>query len=188
MDEKVRVLEDVARNLFANVVWTHKIQEKQAEIYEHRFKLLSVINIIFAALTSAGIVSTIFVDPTWLKVASAIVAFVTTALSAFMALYDYKSMAKANKSTATKLVCARDDLLTCLAKIKIGENPTQVMTEDFEKIQNRIHEIYSDAPNTSDKAVSKATTSIKKNKDGTYSDEEIDALLPDSLKRRQTDE
>ena len=65
MDEKVRVLEDVARNLFANVVWTHKIQEKQAEIYEHRFKWLSVINIIFAALTSAGIVSTIFVDPTW---------------------------------------------------------------------------------------------------------------------------
>ena len=41
MDEKVRVLEDVARNLFANVVWTHKIQEKQAEIYEHRFKWLS---------------------------------------------------------------------------------------------------------------------------------------------------
>ena len=29
MDEKVRVLEDVARNLFANVVWTHKIQDKQ---------------------------------------------------------------------------------------------------------------------------------------------------------------
>lgn len=186
MDEKVRVLEDLVRKLYANVVWTHKIQEKQAEIYECRFKGLSVINIIFAALTSAGIVSTIFVNPTWLKVASAIVAFVTTALSAFMALYDYKSMAKANKSTATKLVCARDDLLTFLAKVRIEENPVLSLTEEFEKIQKRVHEIYSDAPNTADKAVSKASTALKKDKDGTYTDDEIDALLPDSLKRGST--
>ena len=183
MDDKYRALDDIVRNHYANVVWTHKIQEKQAEIYEIRYKVLAAINIVFAALTSAGLISIIFADPTWLKIASAVVSFITTAISAFLASFDYKSLAKDNKSAAKKLVCARDELLSLLAKIQLRETPVTELMDRFDTIQKQVHEVYKEAPNTSNKAVKKAGVALKENKEGTYTDEEIDALLPDVLKR-----
>ena len=44
-----QVLLDVVRQNFASVVWTHKIKEKQADIYAERYKLLETINVIVAA-------------------------------------------------------------------------------------------------------------------------------------------
>ena len=58
--EQYQVLLDVVRQQYASVVWTHKIQEKQADIYFKRYNLLEIVNIVFASLTSCGIVSTIF--------------------------------------------------------------------------------------------------------------------------------
>lgn len=56
MKDDYTTLEDLVRTQYANVFWTHKIQEKQAEIYESRHKLFSWVNIISASLTSAGII------------------------------------------------------------------------------------------------------------------------------------
>ena len=35
MDNEYSILEDSVRNTFGSVVWSHKIQEKQADIYFH---------------------------------------------------------------------------------------------------------------------------------------------------------
>ena len=183
MDNEYRAIDDLVRNHFANVVWTHKIQEKQAEIYEARYKLLATTNIVTASLTSAGVFSTVFVDPTWVKIVSTIAAFVTTAISAYLTSFDYKSMARANKVAATKLVALRDELLILLEKIKFRQQPIQELTAEFDALQKRIHDVYTNAPNTTSKAVDMAEVSLKSNKDGTYTDAEIDSLLPNSLKR-----
>ncbi len=183
MENEYRTLEDLARNLYANVFWTHKIHEKQAEIHECWFRWLSVFNIIFAAATSAGIISLVFTDPKWLKVGSAVTAFITTALSAYLALFDLKSLARDNKATATKLVCLRNELLTMMAKIKFKKQPVQELLNDFCTLQKQVHEVYKEAPNTAKYAVKKAEAAIEKDKDGTYTDEQIDQILPEMLRR-----
>ena len=172
MQDDYTTLEDLVRTQYANVFWTHKIQEKQAEIYEFRHKLFSWINIISASLTSAGIISIVFVDQFWIKLVSAIVSFVTTTMSALLA------------TLATKLVCYRNELLSLLGRIRIKEKSAKELFDEFEHLQSNIHEAYLDAPNTTNRAVAKAGKSINESRDGTYSDEEIDRLLPDTLKRR----
>lgn len=62
-----KMLEDVVRDSYASVVWSHKIQEKQADIYAEKFKKMETVNIGAASLTSVGIVALIFTDPLWLK-------------------------------------------------------------------------------------------------------------------------
>lgn len=188
MADEYRILDDLVRNHYANVVWTHKIQEKQAEIYEVYHKRLATTNIITASLTSAGVFSAIFINPTWLKIISAIASFITTAISAYLTAFDYKSMAIANKATATKLVGLRDELLVLLAKIKFRQQTVQQLTEEFDALQQRVHDVYTDAPNTTPKAVDKAEISLKVNKDGTYTDADIDLLLPNALRRGCEDE
>lgn len=182
MKNDYTILEDIVRTQYANVFWSHKIQEKQAEIYEFRHKLFSWINIIFASLASAGIISIVFVDQFWIKLASAIVSFIATTFSALLATFDYKSLAKVNKSAATNLVCCRNNLFSLLGKIKLQQQPIQELYEEFEFQQEQLHKVYQNAPNTTNHAVKKAGKAIKDNKDGTYTDEEIDNILPDSLK------
>lgn len=83
MEKEYIALENQIRPSYASVAWTHKIQEKQAEIHEKRYAIMATINIFAASLTSAGIVTTIFTDQTWVKVASAIVSFVTVFIRTF---------------------------------------------------------------------------------------------------------
>ena len=135
MQDDYTTLEDVVRAQYANVFWTHKIQEKQAEIYEFRHKLFSWINIISASLTSAGIISIVFVDQFWIKLVSAIVSFVTTTMSALLATFDYKNLAKSNKTAATKLVCYRNELLSLLGRIRIKEICKAVYTKHIRTLQ-----------------------------------------------------
>lgn len=49
MENNHQILLDEVRQNFASVVWTHKIQEKQADIYAEQYKLLETINILLAA-------------------------------------------------------------------------------------------------------------------------------------------
>ena len=181
-------LEDLVRTRYASVAWTHKIQEKQAEIYDKRYRILATVNIFAASITSAGIFSLIFTDQTWLKITSAVVSFVTIFISALLKSFDLQSMAKANKATATKLVELRDELQTLILKIKMREQPVCSLTDEFEALQKRVHVVYSDAPKTTDAAVKMAEEALKIYGDNTFTDKEIDMMLPDSLNRREKDE
>lgn len=176
-------LEDLIRPFHANVAWTHKIQEKQAEIYNKKYARIATINIFAASITSAGILSTIFADQMWLKIVSAVVSFVTVFLTALLKAFDFKEMAKANKSAATKLVILRDELRLLLHKVRKEMQPVAELTEEFADIQRRVHAVYQDAPQTTDKAVTMAGVALYERKDNTYTEEEMDMLLPESLRR-----
>lgn len=46
MEKEYKALEDQVRIRYASVAWTHKIQEKQAEIYDKRYAIIATINIL----------------------------------------------------------------------------------------------------------------------------------------------
>ena len=62
------------------------------------------------------------------------------------------------------------------------------LTEEFESLQERVHAVYSDAPKTTDAAVKMAEVALKVNGDNTFTEKEIDMMLPATLKRRGNDE
>ena len=51
-----------------------------------------------------------------------------------------------------------------------------------------MHAVYSDAPKTTDAAVKMAEVALKVNGDNTFTEKEIDMMLPATLKRRGNDE
>ena len=86
MSDKL-VFEDTVRSAFAGVSWTHKIHEKQADIYYAQFKVMETAKITISVLASIGIVSLIISDPLWLKIISALIsggsAFISTYYQSF---------------------------------------------------------------------------------------------------------
>ncbi len=176
-------LEGTVRNTYASVVWSHKIQEKQADIYSAQYNRMEIAKIISASLTSVGIVSLIFTDQFWLKLLSAFISFVSVFVSSFFKSFDLQSMISNHKNAANKLLSVRNDLCVLLLKIRLKGNTVPELLEQYENIESRLNDIYKEVPSTTDKAVKRARKALEINEDNTFSDLEIDEYLPTELRR-----
>lgn len=100
-----KILLDVVRQSYASVVWTHKIQEKQADIYSERKNFLETVNIIVATLTSCGVTSIVVnKDSFVLKLITFVLSFITVAITAYFKNVDLKSLQKQHKMNNLGLI------------------------------------------------------------------------------------
>ncbi len=176
-------LEDSIRNTYASVVWSHKIQEKQADIYSQRYKVLKVIEVITVSFVSLGIVSTIFADPLWLKLLATLISFASVFVTVYLMSFDLPTLISNHKSCANSLLKIRNDLQALLLMIKLKNGTINELLEQYKNLNDEINKIYSTAPSTTDKAVKMANKALKIQQDNTYSDIEIDQYLPEGLKK-----
>lgn len=183
MIDNYRVLEDVVRDSYAGIVWSHKIQEKQSDIYAKEFKWMKNINIGATSLTSAGIIAMIFTDPLWLKLISALISFATVYITAYLKSFNLQKLITSHKTTANKLISVRDQYKVLLTEIKLQSDSVENLLSRYNDLVKETDSIYLEAPSTTEEAVDKASKALKIKKDNTFSGEEIDSFLPSSLRR-----
>lgn len=182
-----QILLDVVRQNYASVVWTHKIQEKQSDIYAFYYKCLQIVNILAASLTSCGIIGIIFAGDKYqliLKVITAVLSFITLSITTLFKSIDLNGLSKENKDAANKFLVVRNEMLQVIADIHLQEDDVPSIEGRFSNILSKYNELCVEAPTTTDKAVAKASEALKVKKDYTFSDDEIDCFLPYSLKGR----
>ena len=180
-----QVLLDLVRQNFASVVWTHKVQEKQADIYVEYYAKLQTMNIIAASITSCGIVSTIFAGDAFqlvLKIVTATLSFFTLCITAYFKSFDLQTLGKQNKEAANQFLVIRNELLQIIGDIHIQKESLQDIEGRYSDIIRRLNELYVSAPSTTDKAVKRATQALNIKQEYTYSEEEMDRFLPASLR------
>lgn len=179
------ILEDNVRDTYIRVVWTHKIQEKQADILNNRYMIYEIIRISLSAVTAAGVFSLIFREEFWIKVLSTIVTFLNLYISKVLKTFEIKKDIFKHKKTAIELLVLRDKFMLLLLEINIGESNFEKLLEKYKSLQNSLWEVYKNAPITTDKAQKKANHALKIKNDNKFSEIEIDMNLPESLKRRK---
>jgi len=179
---KEKVLLDIVRQNFASVVWTHKIQEKQAEMYAKEYKVLETINIIVAALTSCGIIASIFSSNIISQIITAILSFFTLSIAAYFKSFNIRTLEVQSKTAANQFVVIRNELLDVIAAIKYAKDDIDEIKACYEGIIQRLNKLYVDAPPTTQRACNLASDALKVKRDYTFSDEEIDMFLPKSLR------
>ncbi|WP_314964946.1 SLATT domain-containing protein [Oribacterium sinus] len=182
MNNEYQLLLDEVRQNYSSVVWTHKIQEKQADIYHEKYAKLEAANILVASATSCGIVSTIFCDNIWAKIIAAALSFVTITITAYFKSFDIKEMEKQNKKYANKFLVIRNRLLHIICDIHMKKRNVDEINLEYISIMDDLNELYTDAPSTTQDAVDRAFEALKVNKEYTISDEEIDNFLPPTLR------
>ena len=148
MQDDYTTLEDLVRTQYANVFWTHKIQEKQADIYHENYAKLETANIIAASATSCGIVSTIFCDNIWAKLIATVLSFVTITITAYFKSFDIKEMEKRNKEYANKFLVIRNRLLHIICDIHMKKGNVDEINKEYITIMNELNELYVVAPST----------------------------------------
>ena len=79
-----QLLEAQIRECYGRVVWSHKTQEKCTDIINRRNDRLKLTQIILSALTTTGLIATIFGDALWVKIISAIVSAALLLLNTYL--------------------------------------------------------------------------------------------------------
>lgn len=155
-------VESIVQRTLDDVKWTHKIQEKQADIYSNRYKTMEFIRIIVASLTSTGILALFLKeDSFWLKLATAILSFATILINTFFKSFDLQTMVTRHKKAAVELLSYRDNFEALVCEIKMKKGTPEELFEKYEKQLENLHIAYEEAPITTDKAVDLARKELK---------------------------
>lgn len=182
---QVDVLESQIRECYGRVVWTHKTHEKCADILNRRHGRIKLWQILLSALITTGILVAVFGDSKLIGVLSALLAFLLTVLNTYIKQYDLGGIAQKHSEAALSIWNVRENYLSLLTDIKAGLVTVDEIRGRRDQLQNDLQEIFKGAPRTISKAYNEATKGLKLKEELTFSDREIDMLLPTSLRKSE---
>jgi len=182
-NSQVNVLESQIRECFGRVAWTHKTQEKCADILIRRNNRIKIIQIILSAATTTGIMITVFGDQKWVGILTALISTTLLALNTYLKNYDLGQVAQKHADCASDLWNIRETYLSLLTDIKAGIIDVELITSKRNELQSELHSIYHGAPRSISGAYDAASKALKSNEELTFCDEEIDMFLPKELKK-----
>jgi hypothetical protein len=183
--ESRRILEGQVRECYGRVVYSHKTQEKCADILLDRLDRLKLAQIVLSALTTAGFLGVVFGGGAAAAMIGALVSAALLALNAYMKDYDLGAIAQKHRQAAANLWLIRERYLALLVDIAMKERPLESLQDQRDRLLDDLHAIYSGAPSTNFEGYRRAQQALQQLEDMTFSDAEIDAFLPKELKRSQ---
>lgn len=183
IDDYRRILEGQLRECYGRVVYSHKTHEKCADILLQRLSRIKLLQIILSAITTGGFIALVFGATKIGAAAGIIVSTALLALNAYTKNYDLGELAQKHKQAANDLWIIREKYLSLLVDLKIGEKPLESIQMQRDELLEQLHSVYSGAPSTTFQAYKKSQEALKNLEDMTFTDAEIDAFLPQELKR-----
>ena len=82
-DSQIKVIEAQIRECFGRVVWSHKTQEKCADIISSRHNVIKYIQIGLSALTTTGVLITVFGEDKKIGIITAILSAILFAINTY---------------------------------------------------------------------------------------------------------
>lgn len=181
VDERTRIL-SIIREVYGRVAWTHKTLEKDREILSGRAMRNRWANIIILSITATGVLTSIPLDALWLKIGTAITALISTGYAIYDLSFPVDIEILQYRIAAKKLLIERDKLLLLIEKAMATNVNLDEIRAELTRVIERTGEIYSSSPDTTSKGHSLATQGLKSKEELTFSQDEIDSLLPAQLR------
>lgn len=184
-DKKIQIdiLESQIREIFGRVVYSHKSQEKCADIVLELHKCLKLTLIVISALVTTSFLVKIFGDNQWSLIVGVILSTILLGLNTYTKDYDLGEIAQKHTNAANDLWDIRECFLSLLTDMKVGLLSVNQIVARRDELQNRLYNVYSGSPRTNYKAYKEAQKALQVNEELTFSDEEIDSFLPQELRK-----
>lgn len=180
---QIDILESQIREIFGRVVYSHKAQEKCADIVLELHKCLKLILIVISALVTTSLLVKIFGDNQWSLIVGVILSTILLGLNTYTKDYDLGEIAQKHTNAANDLWDIRECFLSLLTDMKAGLLSVNQIVARRDELQNRLYSVYSGSPRTNYKAYKEAQKALQVNEELTFSDEEIDSFLPQELRK-----
>ena len=189
MDEREQKTEETRRlpqlrtleHRYADICWTHKVHEKQADICFQWHSLLSTLDCFFSVATTVGIF--VFVKDClpqwrcWIEIISMITSCIAVIIAILLKQLDFEGRAYQHKNAAVHFLCIRNRLQQMIADFESNLRPVENIRATFLEAEKQIQILYETVPQTTEKALAAAEKALKEDYEASYSPEEIDRLL-----------
>ena len=181
-DSQIKILESQIRELYGRVVWTHKTQEKCADILWRQHTRIKFFQIALSALTTTGVFVTVFGENAIVGILSAILSTILFGLNAYTKDYDLGEISQKHSNAANDLWNIRESYLSLITDIRARNLPVDQIAEIRDRIQSGLYNTYKGEPRTISKAYELATKGLKANEELTFTKDELNLLLPERLR------
>lgn len=177
------ILENQLRECFARVVYSHKTHEKQADITSSELARFKLTQVVLSALTSSGVLATLFIEDYYLKTATAAVSLISLFVTGYMKGFDPGAVAQKHRDTAADLWFIRESYLSLLTDYANGTVDRENACRKRDQLQADLAAIYKSAPGATPKSYLSAQKALQQLEDYTFNPGEVDKFLPPALKR-----
>jgi len=184
--DKHELLLAQVRELYGRAAYTHKTQELQADICysKHRNQRRWLIGL--TAVSSGTFLASLLdigLSEKWSSLVISFIALAVTAVNLGTQNFKYGEEVQQHRDTAAKLWNVRESYLSLITDIQSGACPMDEGVKRRDQLQEQYFAIINDAPRTTPKAYETAQDRLKNKEDLTFSDQEIDLLLPTKLRK-----
>ena len=179
----VEIIEAQIRECFGRVAWSHKTQEKCADILLARQNTIKIWQIILSAGTTTGILVAVFGKNEKMGMISAVISTILLILNTITKNYDLGGSSQKHAASASHLWNVRERYLSLLTDIRSSSITMEEIRKRRDDLQEQLYTVYKGSPRTISKAYKEATVALKTNEELTFTDGEIDALLPSQLRK-----
>lgn len=181
--KELQFLEAQLRENYAKIVYSHKTQEKCADILTKRNDCIKVIQIVLSAFITTGLLVRVFNGYEWALIASTVLSTIQFGFTSFLKEYNLGETIQKHSTAALELFDIREKYLSLLTDLNSGAiSPTKII-EKRDELLEELTKTYKGSPRTFTKAYSKAQNALQKNDELTFSDKEIDNFLPMKLRK-----
>lgn len=186
-NSQFKILDAQIRECFGRVVWSHKTQEKCADIVSKRHNVIKYIQIGLSALTTTGVLVAVFGENKTIGIITAVISAILFAINTYVKGHDLGEIAQKHSDSASDLWNVREEYFSLLTDIKAEIIDIDELITKRDSLQDRLSNIYKGSPRTINKAYKEATKALKLNEELTLSDNEINMFLPNELKKENNE-
>ena len=177
------LIEGQLRACYGRVVYSHKTHEKCADILLEHLARIKLWQIVLSSITTAGFIAAIFGTGPPGAVIGVVVSTALLVLNAYTKNYDLGELAQKHRQAAADLWLIREKYLALITDLRVVKESLDEITNHRDALLEDLHGVYLGAPSTTYPAYKKAQEALQQYDEMTFSDAEIDRLLPRELKR-----
>ena len=177
------LVEGQLRECYGRVVYSHKTHEKCADILLSRLARIKRSQIILSSITTGGFVAAFFGAGPIGAGAGVLFSTALLALNAYTKDHDLGEIAQKHRQAAADLWLIRERYLSLLTDLRARGESLESIRSRRDALLKELHGAYSGAPSTTVRAYKEAQKALQQSEEMTFSEKEIDKLLPPELKR-----
>ena len=174
-------LESQIREAYGRIVYTQTCHEKRRNKLIKWNERVKIYQIILSAMTTGSFITTIIADEKISAIIGAVFSLGLLILNAFAKNFNWVEMAQEHQKAADSLWKIREEYVSLLTDFEVLEMNTIMKKRD--ELQNRTAEVYGNSPKTDYASYQEAQKALKTEEEQTFSEHEIDVMLPNSIRR-----
>lgn len=181
-------LESQIREAYGRVTYSQTCHIKMAKRLVKKGKLYKNIQIILSAVSTTGFVSAIFTtsNPIVSRISAVIGAIVSLALmilNVYLKEFDFTTDANSHKKSSDKLWIIREKYVSLLTDFECLE--ADQIRNIRDELSMQTAEVYAESMPTDYESYKETKKALKEDEEQTFSDHEIDIMLPEILRRNK---